>query len=136
MRRALWYADKSLQCDERLLREVSERRTVARCTSVDARFTLDPSWDDPTATNFVTERFAASGKLACVKGPCAPTECLCPLVGYRVASIDLLSSATCAAATSALSRMWESRPRHISVVSSEQLAVQRVFDELLRGERG
>ena len=120
-----------------LLREVSERRAVARCTSVDARFTLDPSWDAPTATNYVSEKFAASGKLARAKGPCASTGFLCPLVGYRISSIELLSSATCAAATSALSRMWEARPRHSdSAMSNEQLAVQRVFDALLRESGG
>ena len=128
---ALRYADESLQSDQHFLREVSERRTVARYASVDARFTLDPSWDAPTAANFVSERFAASGKLA--NGPCASTGLFCPLFGYRVASIELLFSATCAAATSALSRMWESRPRNTNgVMSTEQLAAKRVFDELLR----
>ena len=136
---ALRYAaDESLWSDERLLREVSERRAVARHTSVDTRFTLDPSWDASTAANFVSEKFAASGKLACAQRcSCAPTGCLCPLVGYRITSIELLSNATCAAATSALSRMWEYRPRHTSgFISSEQLAVQRVFDELLRESGG
>ena len=135
---ALRYADESLQSDQRLLCEASERHAVARHASVDARFTLDPSWDADTAANFVSERFAATGKLACGKRrPCASRGFFCPLFGYRITSIELLSSAACAAATSALSRMWESRPRNInSVMSSEQLAVQRVFDELLRESGG
>ena len=134
---ALEYADESLQRDERFLREVSERRAAAQSAAIDARFTLDPSWDVPTAERFVSERFAASGKLANVEDPSAPTSLLRPLVGYRITSIELLSSASCAAATSALSRMWGSATQHEDEdLSSEQLAVRRVFDELLRESGG
>ena len=99
------YAEESLRSDQRLLREVSERR-AAQNASVDTRFTLDPAWDGPTAARFASEKFASSGKLRCCDRPSAPASVLCPLVGYRVASIELLSSAPCAAATSTLSRMW------------------------------
>ena len=106
---ALKYADVSLQTDQRFLNEVSERRAAAQNASVDTRFTLDPSWDAPTAERFVRETFAASGKLWCCDRPSAATSVLRPLVGYSISSVELLSSASCAAATSALSRMWESK---------------------------
>ena len=129
---ALQYADESLQSDERLLHEVSERTATARYTSVDARFTLDPSWDAPTAVKFVSEKFAASGKLAWDHD----TVSMHPLVGYRISSIELLSNASFATATSALSRMWESKSRHDSALSSEQLAVWSVFDAMLQENGG
>ena len=85
----------------------------------------------------MSERFAASGKLTHGKDPSTPTSLLRPLVGYRITSIELLSNASCAAATFALSRMWKSRQRHKRKdLSSEQLAVRRVFDELLRESGG
>ena len=129
---ALEFADESLQSDQHFLREVSERRTAARNVSVDTRFTLDPSCDAPTAVKFVSEKFAASGKLA-LDGD---TVLLRPLVGFRISSIELLSSAACAAATSALSRMWESRSQGNSGMSSEQLAVRSVFDAMLQESGG
>ena len=134
---ALKYADDCLRFDERLLREVDERAAAARYSATDTRFILDPSWDAATAARFVSERFAASGKLACGHGPSAPASLLRPLVGYRISSIELLSNATCAAATSALSRVWESAPRHSAcTVTDELLVVQGVFDGLLRESGG
>ena len=140
--RALQYADKSLQSDQHFLRVVSQRRAAAQNAAIDVRFTLNPLWDATTAKRFVSERFAASGKLTHDKDPSAPASLLRPLVGYRITSIELLSSASCAAATSALSRMLELRPHHSNkdlssdedniVMRDEQLAVRRVFDELLR----
>ena len=46
-----------------------------------------------------------------------------------VPHFELLSSASCAAATSALSRTWGSNEREQGTKSSEQLAVRSVFDE-------
>ena len=134
---ALQYADESLRSNERFLRDVSARFAAKQTNATDTRFTLDPSRDAAAAIRFVSEKFAASGKLARVKDPSTTASLLCPLVGYRISSVELLSNAEFAAATSALSRMWESRPRHInSAMSSEQLAVQRVFDALLRESGG
>ena len=127
---ALQYVDKSLRCDERLLHEVSQWAAAAKRTAADTRFTLDPSWDAATAAKYVSEKFTASGKLGFIHDASAPTL-LRPLVGYRISSIELLSNATCAAATSALSRMWGLRQTE-STPSSEQRAVRRVFGELLR----
>ena len=132
---ALQYADESLQSDQHFLREVSERRAAIQNAAIDARFTLDPSWDAPTAKRLVSERFAASGKLWRSGDPSA-ANLLHPLVGYRISSIELLSSASCAAATSALSRMWATAVQHEQDLSSEQLAVRTVFDELLRESGG
>ena len=136
---ALQYADECLRSNERFLLEVSARSAAAQNTATDTRFTLDPLWDAATAAEFVNEKFAASGMLARdrdasppVRDPSTPATLL-PLVGYRISSIELLSNAECAAATSVLNRSW-APPRHPD--TEDQLAVRRVFDALLRESGG
>ena len=120
------FADKSLWSDVHFLLEGSERPVA------DTRFTLDPIWGAST----VREKFYASGKLDCSHNASAPP--LLPLVGYRISSIELVSNGVCAAATSALSRMWgpASRQNHRFTTTSEQDSVRRVFEELLRDSGG
>ena len=45
---------------------------TVRYAPADTRYTLDPSWDAHTAAAFVSEKFYASGKLACGHAPSAP----------------------------------------------------------------
>ena len=79
---ALRYADVSLQTDQRFLNEVSERRAAAQNASVDTRFTLDPSWDAPTAERFVRETFAASeANCGAATDLLRPPACCAPSLG-------------------------------------------------------